>query len=58
MLVLGNEGGDPHHASSSYTRPMVWFNEASGYDFEYSWNIQLRLKMDFLSLYPKADTNE
>jgi hypothetical protein len=30
--------------------PMDWFKEASGLDFEYSSNIQLRLNIFFLSL--------
>ena len=29
--------------------PMGWFKEASGFDFEYSSSIQLRLKIFFLS---------
>ena len=50
VLVLGNEGGGPHHMQrSSYKGPKDWFKEASGFDFEYSSNIQLRLS--FLLLY-------
>jgi hypothetical protein len=30
---------------------MDWFKEASSFDFEYSSNIQLRLKIFFLSCY-------
>ena len=46
MLVLGNEGGGSSpYARSSYTRPMDWVKEASGFDCEYSSNIQLRLIM-------------
>ena len=52
LLVLGNEGGGPHHMQGCHTQgPMDWFKEASGFDFEYSSNIQLRLKIFFLSLY-------
>ena len=29
--------------------PMDWFKEASNFDFEYSSNIQLRIKIFFLS---------
>ena len=43
VLVLFNEGGGPHHMlGQSYMGPMDWFEEASGFDFEYSSNIQLR----------------
>jgi hypothetical protein len=46
VLVLGNEGGGPHHMQGCYTwGPMDWFKEGSGFDFEYSSNIQLRLKI-------------
>ena len=58
MLVLGNEGGGPHRARSSYTGPIDWFMEASGFDFEYSSNVQLRLKLDCVSLYAKANMNK
>ena len=35
----------------SYMKLMDWFKEASGFDVEYSSNIQLRLEIFFLSLY-------
>ena len=55
MLVPGNEDGDPHHMQSRHTRgPRDRSKEASGFDFEYSSYIQLRLQMFsffFLSLH-------
>ena len=52
VLILGNEGGGPHHMQGCHIRgPMDWFKEASSFDFEYSSNIQLRLKIFFLSWY-------
>ena len=51
MLVLSNEGGvSSSYARSSCTGPMDWFKGASGFDFEYSSNIQLRLNY-FLSFF-------
>ena len=38
VLVIGSEGGGPHHMQGCHTR----FKEASGFDFEYSSNIQWR----------------
>jgi hypothetical protein len=51
VLVLGNESGctSSSYAKLLYTWPMDWFKEASGFDFEYSSNIQLRLKVNSLS---------
>ena len=52
VLIFSNERwGSSSYARSSYTGPMDWFKEASGFDFEYSSNIQWRLKIFFLSLY-------
>ena len=52
MLVLGNEGASPHHIRGpSYIGPMDWFKKASGSDFEYSSNIQLKLKTKFTFFY-------
>ena len=61
MLVLGNKGvGSSSYARSSYMGPRDWFKEPSGFDFEYSSNIQLRLVFSFF-LYtyfsPKVNMN-
>ena len=44
------------YARSSYTRPRDWFKETSGFDFEYSSYIQLRLFFFFLPIFsPEAN---
>ena len=51
MLVLGNEGGGPHHMQGHHTTgARDQFKEASGCDFECSSNIQLRLEVFFFFL--------
>jgi hypothetical protein len=48
VLVPGNTCGDPHHVQGHYARGLLeWFKEARGFDFEYSSNIQLKLKLFF-----------
>ena len=43
--------GSSSYARLPYMGPMDWFKEASSFDFEQSSNIQLRLKIFFLSCY-------
>ena len=38
-------GGSSSDARLSYTGPMDWFKKTSSFDFEYSSNTQLRLKI-------------
>ena len=61
VLVLGNKGGgSSSHARTSYTGPMDRVKEASGFDFEYSSNIQLSLQFFLFStpmFNPKANMN-
>ena len=44
--------GSLSHAGSSYTTTIDWFKEASGSDFVYSSNTQMRLKIDFYLFIP------
>ena len=54
VLVLGNEGGGPHHIEGHHTLGLwIGLRKSLGFGFEYSSNIQLRLKRCFLSLYLK-----
>ena len=49
VLVLGNEGGGPHHMQARHTWGL-WIGLrklACGFDFEYASNIQLRLISSF-----------
>ena len=48
MLVLGNESGGPHHMQGCHTRAYGLVTEASGFDFEYTSNIHLRLLIFFI----------
>ena len=51
VLVLGNECGDPHHMQGCHTRGLWIGLRKLVVDFEYSSNIQLRLKTFFVSWY-------
>ena len=52
MLVLGNEGGGPHHMQGCHIQGLgTGLRKLAGFDFEYSSNNQLSLEIFFLSLY-------